>query len=290
MLFATSRLLVPLFLLGALTSCVSLKTVQDYTKTSLKTVNKFEELNYSFNSHCMDQCVQKAVTQNAINRINTCDCQVYQRADSITMVFYKTINAYFTALGDLAGNDLTTYNFKGLETALKEQYLPVNRGMINITGDQVSSYSKIASLLSRAATETYRKKKLAVFIKEGNEPIKTLLTAFAQILTQHLAAEIPFKQERLHKFYNEIVLDETSSIFERRNATREYYNEMAASNAKKQLIETFAKSLQKVANGHETLTKTKLTPKALQETLTPVSTDIKLLIAEFNKLKNTSDE
>lgn len=290
MLSSIRHTLLLIFVLTCLPSCVNLKAVQDFTSTSLKSLNKFEALDYSFNKHCMDRCVLRAISKNAVNRTNDCDCQAYQKADSITLVFYNTLSAYFTALGELAGNNLTTYNFKGLETALKEQYLPVNNAVINITGDQVSSYTKIASLLSRSATETYRKKKLEDFINQGNEPVKVLLHAFAQILAQHMAAEIPIKQERLHKYYNEIVLDSSSSMFERRNATREYYNEMAATTAKQQQIETLAQAVKKVAAGHDKLAKTKLTPKALQQAITPISTDMKQLLVEYNKLKNRSDE
>jgi hypothetical protein len=268
-------------------SCINLKTVQDYTKSSIKTIGKYEELNYTFNSHCTDRCLFESVRKNIISRESECNCDVYQRADSVTLVLYNAINSYFSALGDLAANNVTNYNLGPLQKSLTEELIPVSGKPININKDQVASYQKIATLLLNATTNGYRKRKLRQLIEEGNEPIKILLGGFQNILSDNLAGVLNFKKERLFAFYNEIVLDNSSSIYERRKATLEYNETLEKVNSKQKQIKALSKSLKKVAEGHEKLAKSKLSVKELQQELTPVSTDIKAIIAEFNKLKTT---
>jgi hypothetical protein len=269
-----------------LASCVNLKSVRDYTKSSVTTIGKFEQLEYSFSKHCNDRCFFTAIQQNKISREVECDCATYAKADTVTFVLYKAVNAYFTALGNLAADDLTNYTLEPAQQAFTEQIIPVN-GNIQITGEQVSSYSKIATILLNATTNAYRKKKIKQFIREGNEPVKVLIGAFQSILTKNLSGALSFKKERLFAFYNEIVLDPGSSIYERRKATEEFYQQTEEINNKQKQLETLAKSLNKVAAGHDKLAKSPMSAKDLEQLLTPISSDIKVLISEFNKFKNS---
>ncbi|HEX8277119.1 MAG TPA: hypothetical protein VF540_00430 [Segetibacter sp.] len=270
-----------------LPSCINLKSVQDYTKVSITSISQFEELSYTFNKHCRDKCLMQSVSRNTIAREIDCNCEIYNRADSVTVVIYNALRAYFGALGDLANNEVTNYNFTPVQKALSEASIPLNGKTIEITGEQVTSYTKIASLLLKATTNGYRNKKIKNFIVEGNEPVKILAAAFQQILSQHLAGELNFKKERLYKFYNEIVLDESSSVFEKRKATAEYYEQAEEVNSKQRQIGALSESLKKVSEGHERLAKSKLSPNELRELLAPVSTDIRALVSEFNKFKKS---
>ncbi len=280
----TALLFAGIFMLQ---SCVNLQHVQDYTNSSIKTLSAYESIDYSFTKHCTDRCLFDAVRRNIIVRENDCNCQLYIKADSVTFLMYNALNAYFGALGNLADDKVTSYNFAPLQTALTESYIPVSGKMIEITKDQVLSYSKIGSILLKATTDAYRKKKIRDFIDEGNEPVKILLAAFQKILSENLSGVLNFKKERLYAFYFEIVLDSTSSIYERRNATLEFYEKTAEVNSKQKQLEDLAKCLQKVAEGHDKLTKSNLSVTELKETITPITTDIQALLSEINKLKNS---
>jgi len=270
-----------------LTGCINLKNVRDYTTCSKTTIANFEQLDYSFNQHCTDRCIFTAAEKNTISRERDCDCSVYIKADSVTFVLYNAINTYYGALGSLAADDLTTYTIAPLEKVLTEQLIPISGKRIEVTADQVSSYSKIATILIRASTGAYRKKKIKQFIEEGNAPVKVLIDAFQNILSQSLSGVMNFKKERLYIFYNEIILDSTSSLYERRKAIQEFYQQADEINNKQRQLEALSLSLKKVAEGHDKLSKSKMSVKELVEILTPISSDIKVLIAEFNKLKNS---
>ena len=270
-----------------LSGCIHLKNVQDYTNTSITTLSQFEQLSYTFKKHCTDKCLMQSVGRNAIARDVDCNCDAYAKADSLTMTLYNSLRAYFSALGALANDEVTSYNFDPLNKALTENLASAGGKMVEVTPEQVSSYSKIASLLLKATTEGYRKKKLKDFVNEGNAPVKILLAGFQQILQNNLRGELNFKKERLYTFYNEIVLDESSSIYERRKATLEYYAQTDEVSNKKQQIEALVSSLKKVAEGHDALTKASVSPKELTGLITPISNDMKALIAEFNKLKKS---
>lgn len=270
-----------------LSSCVNLKSVQDYSNSSITSIKKFEELNYSFTKHCSDRCLFESVRLNTILRDSVCNCEIYDKADTATATIYRAISAYFTALNALSQNELTNYTLAPVEKAIKESEIDLNGRKITITGAQVSSYSNIATLLLRATTNAYRHKKIRQFIREGNQPVTTLLAALQQILTANLGGTLTVKKERLNAFYREIVLDASSSIYERRKATLEFYKETADVNTTRRLIATLVESLQKVSEGHQQLNNPKLSIKELKERLTPISSDIKDLVAEFNTLKNS---
>ena len=100
------------------TGCVTLKPVSDFSASSVNGIMKFEEINYSFQQHCLDRCAFEAIRTFEIKRDTECDCKDYKKADQITGQIYNTLKSYFTGLSNLSGNKLTSFNFKSLENSL----------------------------------------------------------------------------------------------------------------------------------------------------------------------------
>ena len=89
MLPATMRFRFYLFLLSiscCLFSCVNLKTVSEFSSTSLLSVKNFEEIDYTFWDHCIDRCEDEAIKKFEFQRALACSCEVYVAADSVTQV------------------------------------------------------------------------------------------------------------------------------------------------------------------------------------------------------------
>jgi len=272
-------------LILGLTGCLNLKVVNDYSLTSLKSIKNFEDLNYSFNQHCIDRCQFEVIRKFEIKREPEaeCNCDLYQQADKVTRLIYNSINGYFEGLSNLSNDKLTTYNFDALTKSLKT----ANLGTIgvNITSQQVDSYAKISQILLRAVTDLYRKEKIKDYIEQANEPIKTLLEGFKLIL-QNLKSEMDVKKEKLFNYYMDIVRDGTLSNYDRGKAVIEYYQQVSALNAKENQVEAFAKGLDLIKDGHQKIYdhRNEIGAKELREMLIRCSSDIQDIISEFNKL------
>lgn len=272
-----------LFLTAGLSSCVNLKSVNDFSSSSSKGIKKFEDINYSFKQHCIDRCQFEAIRKFEIKRETECDCDDYKKADSVTLVIYNSIKGYFDGLTNLSNNDLTDYNFDALKKSLNEGKF----GDIEIEKTQVDAYSAISNILLKATTDIYRKNKIKEYVEEANAPIQILLTKFQFILQKNLQDELNFKKEKLYAYYQEMKLNNTLTEYEKGKATIDYYQQLSEINAKQQQINAFTKSLKSISEGHQKLydNRNKMSAKELKEMMTGYSSNIQDIISEFNKLK-----
>ena len=110
---------VLIFFTAGLTSCVNLKHVNDFSSTSLNSLKKFEEINYSFKQNCFDNC-QNIKIQNLNLNSDECDCASNVKADSITLIIYSSLRGYLDGLTKLSKNDVTNYKMDAFTTALTE--------------------------------------------------------------------------------------------------------------------------------------------------------------------------
>ena len=271
----------------SLTSCVNLKSVNDYSLTSLKSIRKFEEINYSFKQHCIDRCqfeaIRKFEIKNWKDAEKECACALYQQADSVTQLIYNAINGYFEGLSNLSNNNLTTYNFDALKNSLTEG----NFGNVEIKKEQVDAYANISKILLRATMDLYRKKKIKDYVEQANEPIQILLSTFQFILQSNLEGLVEVKKEKLFSYYKDMARNNTLSEYEKGKAVIDYYQQLSDLNAKQKQIDAFAKGIKVIADGHQKLydSRNKMTAKELREMLIQYASDIQNIISEFNKLK-----
>lgn len=271
----------PLFI----SSCINLKTVGDYSAISIESIRNFEEIDYSFLQHCLDRCTDEAIQTFEIKRAQDCSCALYQEADSVTQVFYNSIEGYFQGLGNLSQNELTKYSSNAVLSALTADEL----GPVKIEERTASAFSSLSNTLLRASTDFYRRKKIVEYIEKANEPIQILLGKFESIISNNLKKELRFKRERLYAYYTDMKMNRTlTSDYEKSKATADYYQALEAIQRKEKELDVFGKSLAEIAKGHQVLyeNRNKLSVKNLQELLQGYSSNVKELISEFNKLND----
>lgn len=285
-----------LFIISIASSCANLKQVNDYSSKSLTGIGKFEEINYGFKQHCIDECQFNAVRNFDIKREPECNCSIYETADSVTLLIYKAIKGYFGGLTNLSDNALANYDFDALKKSLTEG----DFGSIKIETADVKAYSAISTILLHATTDIYRLKKLKEYIEQANGPIQVLINKFQYILQQNLEGELSFKKEKLYTYYKEMsfiynaktIQDSTNrynmSEYEKGKATIDYYQQLSIISQTQKQIDAFAKGLKSIADGHQKLyeNRNKLNTKELKELIIQYSNNIQDLISEFNKLKN----
>lgn len=274
--------LVLILLTVGLGSCVNLKYVNDFSSSSLKSVKKFEEINYSFKQNCLDNCLDKKINDLSLST-KDCDCKTNEKADSVTLIIYNAIKDYLDGLTNLSNNDFTNYKFDALNKALTEG----DFGSIKIEKTQVDAYSNISKILLRAFTDEYRKAKIKKYITNANAPIKILLTFLDFNLSANLEGKLNVQKQRIESYYFDLTKDPTLSILEKRKAVEEYYQQLGKIEAKQNEIFTYSKALKKIVEGHQKLVDNidKLSKAEIKEQLTQYASDIQDIISEFNKIK-----
>ena len=266
-------------------SCVNLKSVGDFSSSSIESIRNFEQIDYSFLQHCLDRCADEAIRLYEIKRAQACNCAIYEEADSVAQVFYNTIEGYFEGLGQLSQNELTTYSSDALIGAFTTEEV----GPLKIDERTATAFSSLSNTLLRASTDFYRRKKLAKYIEDANEPIQILLDKFEVIVSTNLKGELRFRRERLYAYYMDMKMSRTVlSEYEKGQATADYYHSLEEIKRKEMELEVFGESLQVIAKGHQVLydNRNELSVKSLQNLIKGYASNVKGLISEFNKLNH----
>jgi hypothetical protein len=272
-----------IFLLAGLNSCIAIKSVNNFSETSLNGIKKFGDINYSFQQHCNDRCLSELIKEKLIMRETDCECDIYRKADNITRQIYYSIETYLSGLATLSGSKLTDYDFKPLEAALSEGAI----GEIKIEKEHAEAYSRISEILTEAATDIYRRNKIKRYVEEANEPLRILLEKFHFIIQKNLPGELNYRKEELFGYYQDLMTDNSVGEYEKNRAALDYYQQLSEINIKQRQMDTFARSLERISEGHQKLydNRNRLTAKDLKILLTGYAKEIRSLISEFNKLK-----
>ncbi|GMQ27483.1 hypothetical protein [Algoriphagus confluentis] len=264
-------------------SCVNLRAVGDFALSSSASIGHYENLGYSFSDHCTDRCRDEAIRTLEIKLELNCPCDTFFKADSVTGVFYQTIQHYLNEMGGLAGKDLTSYKTQALFGALTAQQF----GPIRVSESEVGAYAAVSDLIARIALTGFRKKKTSKYLEEANQPIQTLLDKFSSIISNDLKGELRFKKARLYSQYMNLKMGNTlDSDFESQSAVRTYYTSLSEIERKEKLLDVYAQSLKKIAQGHQELyeKRDQLSFKELTQSMLGYSEEIQKLYKEFNQL------
>ncbi len=266
-----------------LSSCVNLRHVNDFASSSLVSMGKFEEINYSFTQNCLENCHDRKIAELNLNA-DDCNCELNEKADSITLLIYNSVRGYLDGLSSLSNNDLTSYKMDALSRSLTEN----DFGSVKIENEQVEAYSEISGILLKAFTDEFRKRKIKEYVTEANEPVKVLIAFLDFNLSSNLAGKLNVQKQRLESHYFDLTKDPALSAFEKRKLVEEYYLRLNAIEAKQTELFTYSNALKKIAEGHQILVDNidDLNNDEIKILLTQYSGDIQGLISEFNKLKN----
>ncbi|MCL5127197.1 hypothetical protein [Algibacter sp. L4_22] len=265
----------------SISSCVNLKHVNAYSLESLEGVQYFEAINYSFQQSCLDKCFEQKIIDLEFLDQN-CDCEQEKVADSITLKIYASVFGYFDGLTNLSDNDLTSYKTDALTNALSEG----DFGSITIKKEHVESYTTVSQLLIHAFTDSYRKKKIKTYVKDANEPVKELILFLDFNISSNLSGKLEVKKNRLKADYFDLIKDSSLSSFEKRNAIKEYYNNIIEIEQQQAKFVAYSKTLSAISNGHQKLYDDieHLSVKAIQQEIFQSASEIKSIITELKKI------
>ena len=248
----SSSLLKVVFLLPTLAillgSCVNLKHVADFSKTSIEGIEGYEKLATGFSTICRQDCQQENIRQLNIHNTD-CDCAPNQKADSITQMMYNATRDYFYGLSDLSQNDLTHYRTDDFSEALSTG----DFGPLKLNETEVKAYSNISSLLLLAFTDGFRRKKIKEYVAEAHEPLLKLLHFLELNLTGNLRGKLEVQKSGLKNFYFDLINDTKNSDYERVKFAEDYFRRISEITERQKELDLYAKILKKIAAGHTTL-------------------------------------
>lgn len=268
----------------ALSGCVNLKHIHEYSSSALDGINKIDEVDYGFARHCLDRCQLTAIDSFKIYRKLNCPCDLYERADSVVRILYKAVAGYFSGLSSLSKNDLIRYRVDPLKKALKEEDLKV----FVVKKDEVGAYTKLVDVLLRAFTDSFRQGKIKEYIRSANPSLQVLLSKLEFIESQNLQDLLEFKKERLFEQYQGLLKRHGLSDYEKQRITAEYYQASREIENFQKQISLYSKSLGAIARGHQKIAENlnTISGSDLKRSLTFYASEIQDLIFEFNKLKH----
>jgi hypothetical protein len=107
----------------------------------------------------------------------------------------KLIQEYMDALGQLAGDELTTYDkeLDALGNAVKTAKF-VDQG-------EATAFAAVAKVLVLAVTDRWRQGKLVTLIEETDAPFQVVVGALVKVVEQAFSGDIANEREALNKYY-----------------------------------------------------------------------------------------
>ncbi len=275
--FKINGFVIVLIFIG-FSSCVNLQHVNNYASTSMEGLTKFEAINYGFKQNCQEDCIDKAIVDLNLNS-KICDCKENVYADSATFVIYNSIKEYFRGLISLSDNKNFVFKIDTLTKALKEG----DFGSIKIEKGQLDAFTNISNNLLSAATEKYRQKKIELYVKNANAPLKVLITYLGFNLSANLYGKLNTQKEYYKHIYFVLVKDTTLSTYEKRKAVEEYYQHLRLIEERQKLLLTYSNGLKIIEEGHQKLFDDidQLTKDKIKKQLDQYSSDIKNIFSKF---------
>ncbi len=263
--------------------CSTISRINDYSTSAVKTLKKYEELNYTFGRACRDKCYLEQVRNLQFIEID-CNCVGEKTADSITSVLYSAVNGYFAGLHKLSADHVTTFKTQALTKQLKNGKF----GDFTIGKPEVDAYAKLATLLLRAFTDGYRNKELKNYIEGANEPVQVLISALEYNLANNLAGKINVHKSRIQSTYFDLFQDSSLSAYEKKKIIDDYNIHLDEADFHLMQIVSFTKGLKSIRAGHQKLfdNRNKLKARELKDLLAQYASDLEDIISDFNKLKN----
>lgn len=275
-----SSILVLILVAITSTSCINLKHVGEFSESSIESIEKFETLLYNFEKSCTGTCLQKSMEELKIHG-QDCVCTDDKKADSITALIYNTTRSYFYSLSDISKNELTDYKTDELTQALATG----DYGTLSLNEADVKAYSGISTIILRAFTDGYRRKKIRDYVTRANEPLQTLLHFLDLNLSGNLVGKLEVQKNTIKSFYFDLIADTDLSLYERTKFTEDYFQRTAELTAMQEELKTYSTVLKTIAEGHAILHNNinKLTEEEIRGQLAIQSTQLKHLANSLNR-------
>jgi hypothetical protein len=262
-----------------LAGCADLSAVRDFARTSADAAAYRQIVDeYAASPHRQKryQPERFEARLEAIARDRAAQAERLRAAQAV-------LAAYMSALGDLAADDLPAVDSQmdGLRSSLEKAGI-VGAGEGAIGKETAGAAARIAAILTRAALDHWRQKKIADLIAETDASVQAVTAGLAEIIRQDFARSLDIEAEVLRKYFQSVIgaanatgqADSVPPLA--RVLWLDRQDEIAARRAR---LEAYAQLLDRIGQGHAALRANvgNLDDKALASRLKGYARDLKVL-------------
>jgi len=194
-------------------ACVDLSEVREFARRASEIGDRFPVLARDFFDSCMNQ-QRLIVAQKADFRVDKFGdlnddnsplladglelCKPFKDERPRLIRANRTLVVYMKTLGDLAANDLTSFDrsFADMGSALASAGI--------LSGAASTAVTHLAAFITHIATEGYRRKQLKEVIKTANPDIQILTEALRRMVLQNYIAQLENEQVALKEYYRKM--------------------------------------------------------------------------------------
>ena len=166
------------------------------------------------------------------------------------LALHKGIANYMRALGDLAADDLVSYDksLDGVTDNLKTTKL--------VSSVEADAFGSITKLIAKASTDAYRQSELRKLINDANSDFQTVINAMVRIVGTDFVASLDNDSIALKGHYKNII--EVARHNGPQDASIELLNEqlldkLALIEIQKEACVGYAETLRTIGAGHQSL-------------------------------------
>lgn len=294
-------LMVGAAVLSAVAGCTDLGAIRDFAKSSATVANYTPVLNdYApsierqkrylpddawLKDDAADQAQYQADKKWRDEKIAELTATTAEAEAELPRIetLHKTVVAYMTALGQLADDDLVSFDkqITGLTGALKDSKV--------IDADTAKAVAGVASLVARAFTDRWRQAELAKLIKDTDSDFQIVVKGLQKIVSRGISGTLGDEAAAANSYFEKVVLRARSGKGEIAGIAlvQEIRRDHAAAIAEKQrAADAYVKALGKIAAGHADLKANagKLSDKQLLARISADAKDIQTLYENIKAL------
>jgi hypothetical protein len=291
-------ILAMVIFLESFAGCTTLKRVNDYSGTSLESIQHYEQINYTFTAAYMDLCRQEyfgdyshvsgldADSTTPLKNLHITLAQA-KDLDKAMGKIYSAIAGYFDGLAKLSADSLTVYSIDTVTNGLETGTL-VDTSLVSAT--TISAYGSIAGELGMAVTTEYRIGKIKKYMNEANGPLQVLISKFNACLRGSMHILLESQRQTMRDDIYISLLSKASTGWERKNIIDQYQAAMSELVNRERLIDTYTNGLDSVASGHAMLVRNldKLKSKEVKDAIAKYTSRIRDLFVHFNTIRNSN--
>lgn len=159
---------------------------------------------------------------------------------------HKIIQTYMDALGQLAADEAVVLD---KEVAALGKALQDNQF---VDKTEAAAFTALGKLVAKAATDAWRQNRLRDIIKNGNQPVQTLVLSVQKIVEKGYAGELETQAVAIEKYYGKIYAESRDPAG--KQALMEWKSvHLSTIDSRRKEAAIYAAALGKIASGHQEL-------------------------------------
>lgn len=279
-------LLIAVISLLYFTSCVSLEHINSYAHNSAASLEKFHDINFSFNRFC-NEFQPEAITnslQTDVTDRPKLNCTFFKNADSALNILHQVLLLYIQGLEKISDKGLVDFNLDKTVSSLNS--LQDQLGF-TLSTSQITAAQNIVTKLLDEALNGYRKNKIKKIILETKDDFDSVMIAYMTGISA-LESEATLALRNYRDFYtNELLEDSTTTRAVKIFIVKDFREKEGEFTEIEKTIEVYTESLNTILNGYNQMVASakNLTSDSLKALLKQCVDDIRFLKEQIENLK-----